>query len=84
MRASISGCPSAPACWSRSRRHSARVIPSGPAGLGVFEAATVVALSAYGVSGTEALTYAVVLHARNFFPFLLAGGIALLLSTRPA
>jgi glycosyltransferase 2 family protein len=60
------------------------VIPSGPAGLGVFEAATVVALSAYGVSGTEALTYAVVLHALNFFPFLLAGGIALLLSTRPA
>ena len=60
------------------------VIPSGPAGIGVFEAATVVALSAYDVSGTEALTYAVVLHALNFFPFLLAGGVALLLSARAA
>jgi uncharacterized protein (TIRG00374 family) len=58
------------------------VIPSGPAGIGVFEAATVVALSAYGVSDTEALSYAVVLHALNLFPFLLAGGIALLWSAR--
>jgi uncharacterized protein (TIRG00374 family) len=58
------------------------VIPSGPAGIGVFEAATVVALSAYGVSGTAALSYAVILHALNLFPFLLAGGIALLWSAR--
>jgi uncharacterized protein (TIRG00374 family) len=58
------------------------VIPSGPAGIGVFEAATVVALSAYGVSGTEALSYAVILHALNLFPFLVAGGIALLWSAR--
>ena len=58
------------------------VVPSGPAGIGVFEAATVVALSAYGVSGTAALSYAVILHALNLFPFLLAGGIALLWSAR--
>jgi uncharacterized protein (TIRG00374 family) len=58
------------------------VIPSGPAGIGVFEATAVVALSAYGVTGTEALSYAVILHALNLFPFLLAGGIALLWSAR--
>lgn len=58
------------------------VIPSGPAGIGVFEAATIVALSAYGVEGSAALTYALVLHALNFLPFLVAGGIALQLSAR--
>jgi len=60
------------------------VIPSGPAGIGVFEATTVVALSAYGVEGSAALTYALVVHALNFLPFLVAGGIALLLSARTA
>jgi len=58
------------------------VIPSGPAGIGVFEAATVVALSAYGVEGSEALTYALVLHALNSLPFIAAGGVALQLSAR--
>lgn len=53
------------------------VLPSSPAALGVFEAATVVALRAFDVPHAEALSYALVLHLLNFLPFLLIG-VALL------
>jgi hypothetical protein len=53
------------------------VLPSGPAALGVFEAATVVALGAYGVSESKALSYALVLHALIVVPFIAAGGVVL-------
>jgi uncharacterized membrane protein YbhN (UPF0104 family) len=56
----------------------ALVLPSGPAGVGVFEAAAVVALGAYGLSRSEALSAALVLHAVNFFPFIVAGAAVLL------
>jgi glycosyltransferase 2 family protein len=49
------------------------VLPSSPAALGVFEAAAIVALGAYGVPRAAALSYALVLHAVNFFPYVLAG-----------
>jgi glycosyltransferase 2 family protein len=52
------------------------LLPAAPGGLGVFEAATVLALDAYGVSREEALSYAFALHALNLFPFLLAGAVA--------
>ena len=55
----------------------AMILPAAPASLGVFEAATLVALAAYGVSESEALSYALVLHALNFFPYLVAGAVAL-------
>jgi uncharacterized protein (TIRG00374 family) len=53
------------------------VIPSLPAGLGVFEAATIVALQPYEVDDSQALACAVVLHAVNFFPYLVAGLLAI-------
>ena len=49
----------------------AMILPSSPAALGVFEGATVVALSAYGVADSVALSYAFVLHALNVLPLLL-------------
>jgi glycosyltransferase 2 family protein len=52
----------------------AMILPSSPAALGVFEAATVVALGAFGIDDSEALSYALVLHALNFFPYLVIGG----------
>ena len=52
-------------------------LPAAPAGLGVFEAATVVALAAYDVPKSEALSYALVLHAVNIVPFLIAGALLL-------
>jgi uncharacterized membrane protein YbhN (UPF0104 family) len=55
----------------------AMVLPSSPAAVGVFEAAVLVALDAYGVSKSEGLSVALVLHAVNFFPYLLAGPICL-------
>jgi uncharacterized protein (TIRG00374 family) len=55
----------------------AQVLPSLPSALGVFEAATVVALKAYGIPRAEALSYALVLHAVNFFPYLVAGPLVL-------
>src|SRR5439155_7775596 len=53
------------------------VIPSGPAGLGVFEAAGVVALRAYDVPTTEAISFALVFHALNVVPFVGAGLVAM-------
>lgn len=55
----------------------ALVIPSLPAGLGVFEAASIFTLAAYGIGESPALACAVVLHAVNFFPYIAAGLIAL-------
>jgi uncharacterized protein (TIRG00374 family) len=49
------------------------MLPSGPATLGVYEASVQVALIALGISASTALSYAVVLHAVNFFPVILVG-----------
>lgn len=53
------------------------ILPSPPAAVGVFEAAVLLALQAYGLDQTRALPYALILHMVNFLPFLLAGGLAL-------
>jgi uncharacterized membrane protein YbhN (UPF0104 family) len=55
----------------------ALVLPSLPAAVGVFEAATLLALDAYGISRSEALSYGLVLHALNFLPFIVAGIVML-------
>ena len=57
-------------------------LPSGPAGVGTFEAAVVVSLAAYGVDRAEALSFGLVLHALNLFPYLLVGDVALALHSR--
>lgn len=57
------------------------VLPSAPAALGVFEAAVVAALAAYGTGRSDALSYALVLHALHVLPFA-AVGIPLLLRLR--
>lgn len=53
------------------------IIPSSPGAVGVFEAAVLVALNAYGVPKGDALSYALVLHAVNFFPYIAAGAVVL-------
>jgi uncharacterized membrane protein YbhN (UPF0104 family) len=55
----------------------ALVVPSGPAAVGVFEAATVVALAVFGVDHATALSYGIVAHALNALPFIPAGYVAL-------
>jgi len=55
----------------------AQVLPSSPGALGLFEAATLAALGAYGVEESKALSYAVVLHALNFFPYIVVGYVVL-------
>ncbi len=55
----------------------ALILPSSPAAVGVFEWATVVALEAYGVPDSQALSYALVAHAVNFVPFIVAGVVLL-------
>ncbi|MGH2955812.1 MAG: lysylphosphatidylglycerol synthase transmembrane domain-containing protein [Solirubrobacterales bacterium] len=60
-------------------------LPSGPAGIGVFEASIQAALIAYGISASSALSYAVVLHAINFVPIMLIGAAsAWWIACRPA
>jgi uncharacterized protein (TIRG00374 family) len=49
------------------------ILPSSPAGLGVFEGATVLALAAYDVDESRALSFALVLHALNVLPFIVIG-----------
>jgi uncharacterized membrane protein YbhN (UPF0104 family) len=60
------------------------VLPAAPGALGVFEAAVVLALAAYDVPRAQALSYAFVLHAANFFPYLVAGAIALRFTRSPS
>jgi uncharacterized membrane protein YbhN (UPF0104 family) len=55
----------------------ALILPSAPAAVGVFEAATLVALDAYDVPDSEALSYGLVLHAVNFLPYIVAGLVVL-------
>lgn len=53
------------------------ILPSSPAALGVFEGATVLVLSAYGIPDSEAVSYALVLHALNALPFLVLAPLLL-------
>jgi glycosyltransferase 2 family protein len=53
------------------------LIPSAPGGVGVFEAGGVVALRAFGIDDSTALSATVVLHALNVFPYVVAGAIVL-------
>lgn len=62
----------------------ALVLPSSPAAVGVFEAATLVALSAYRVPTSQALPAALVLHLLNLLPYLLAGAVVLQRASRAA
>lgn len=55
----------------------AAILPSSPAAIGVFEAATLAALNPYGVTDSRALSYALVLHALNFIPYVAAGFLLL-------
>jgi uncharacterized protein (TIRG00374 family) len=60
----------------------AMILPSSPAAVGVFEAAVLVGLSPYDVPKPQALSYALVLHALNFFPYVAAGIVILGLRIR--
>jgi glycosyltransferase 2 family protein len=53
------------------------ILPSGPAAVGVFEAAAIVALRAYDVPQSQALSYALVVHALTVLPFVAAGLVVL-------
>ena len=55
----------------------AMLLPSAPGGLGVFEAAVVLALKGYGVNASEAFSYAIAIHAVNVVPFVVAGPLML-------
>jgi glycosyltransferase 2 family protein len=60
------------------------ILPSPPGAIGVFEGAALIALKAYGVPHSEALPYALVLHAVNFVPFILLGAALLQYNARHA
>ncbi len=53
------------------------LLPALPASVGIFEAATIVALEPYGVSEAQALAAAVVIHVLTFVPVMLLGALAL-------
>jgi len=58
------------------------VLPSSPGAVGVFEAAALVGLKAYGITKADALSFAIVLHAVNFFPYVAAGMLVLAIRRR--
>jgi uncharacterized protein (TIRG00374 family) len=53
------------------------VLPAAPGGVGQFETASIVALSAFGVGSSRALSFGIVFHMLNLLPYLLAGYVAL-------
>ena len=53
------------------------LIPGLPASVGLFEAATIVALKPFGVGAARALSAGVVIHVFTFVPFLVLGPVAL-------
>jgi uncharacterized protein (TIRG00374 family) len=53
------------------------ILPSPPGAIGVFEGAALIALKAYGVPHSEALPYALVLHAVNLVPYIIVGVVLL-------
>jgi uncharacterized membrane protein YbhN (UPF0104 family) len=55
----------------------AMILPASPGALGVFEAAALVALKAYRVPHSRALSYALVLHVLNVMPFIVVGAVVL-------
>jgi uncharacterized protein (TIRG00374 family) len=55
----------------------AMILPSGPAGIGVFEAAVLTALHPFHIDRAQALSYALVLHGLNVVPFIVAGYLVL-------
>jgi uncharacterized protein (TIRG00374 family) len=55
----------------------AMIVPSGPAAVGVFEAATIVALAPFGVDRATALSYGIIVHALSALPFIPIGYLAL-------
>jgi uncharacterized membrane protein YbhN (UPF0104 family) len=48
-------------------------LPSLPGGIGIFEAASIAALQAYGVSKADGFAFGLVWHALNLVPFLIIG-----------
>jgi glycosyltransferase 2 family protein len=60
------------------------ILPSPPGAIGVFEGAALIALKAYGIPHSLALSYALVLHAVNFVPFVLVGVLLLQYNARHA
>jgi glycosyltransferase 2 family protein len=71
------GAPRAGAVMVVVATNLALVVPSGPSGLGVFEAATIIALRPFGVDRPEALSFAVILHALNAVPYIVVGVVLL-------
>jgi glycosyltransferase 2 family protein len=49
------------------------IVPAAPAAVGVYEAAGLTALSAYGVDRSQAFAYVLVLHLVNFVPYVVVG-----------
>jgi glycosyltransferase 2 family protein len=58
------------------------ILPSSPAAVGVFEGATLIALSAYSIPHSSALPAALVLHLVNFVPFVIVGAALLHYNSR--
>jgi len=54
------------------------ILPASPGSVGVFEAAALIGLKAYGIDKAEALSFAIVLHVVSVLPFLVLGGFVLL------
>jgi uncharacterized protein (TIRG00374 family) len=58
------------------------IVPAPPAGVGLFEAAGLAALSSYGIAKSHALAYVLVLHVTNVLPLIIAGLVVLGLDAR--
>jgi uncharacterized protein (TIRG00374 family) len=60
----------------------ALILPAPPGALGVFEAAVVLAMGAYGVNASEALSYGIAVHVINVVPYVVVAPGLLYLEVR--
>src|SRR5204863_8796985 len=58
------------------------IVPAPPAGVGLFEAAGLAALSSYGIAKSHGLAYVLVLHVMNVLPLIMAGLVVLGMNAR--
>jgi glycosyltransferase 2 family protein len=78
IRAVIDGVPVAAAAFAVGAVALSFIVPLAPGGIGVFHAATVFALSAFGVPVEPALAFAIIAHALQLLSVLAIAGITLL------
>ena len=78
LTAVVPGASPASAAFNMAAVTLSFVVPLGPAGLGSFEAASVLSLGVFGVPLEGAVAFAIIAHTMQFVCVILFAGLAVL------